>query len=49
VSLRLLGERLEAATRDCLIPEERQQYLDEPPEQAKAAYERCELVAGRRP
>jgi WD40 repeat protein len=49
VSIKLLGERLEAATRDCLIPEERQQYLDESPEQAQAAYARCELAAGRRP
>ncbi len=49
VSIKLLGERLEAATRDCLIPEERQQYLDESPEQAKTAYERCELAAGRKP
>jgi WD40 repeat protein len=47
LSVRLLGERLEAATRDCLSPEERQQYLDESSEQAKAAYARCELAAGR--
>jgi len=44
VSVKRLGEYLEAATRDCLSPEERQQYLDEPPEQARAAYERCELA-----
>ncbi len=47
LSVRLLGERLVAATRDCLSPEERQQYLDESPEQAREAYERCELAAGR--
>jgi WD40 repeat protein len=49
VSIRLLGQCLEAATRDCLSPEERQRYLDETPEQAQAAYERCERAAGRSP
>jgi len=49
VGTRFLGERLEAATRDCLSLEERQQYLDESPEQARAAHERCELAAGRKP
>jgi WD40 repeat protein len=49
VSVKRLGEYLEAATRDCLSPKERQQYLDEPPEQARAAYERCEIAAGREP
>jgi WD40 repeat protein len=49
VSIKRLGEYLEAATRDCLSPQEREEYLDEPPEQARAAYERCELSAGRGP
>jgi WD40 repeat protein len=42
VSARLLKERLDAATSDCLGGEERQAYLNETPEEAQAALEQCQ-------
>jgi hypothetical protein len=46
VSEKLLKEALDATARDCLSAEERQTYLDETPEEARAGQELCQRTQG---